>query len=191
MQLLTSGSERQFKWNKQSIWPEIQLWSAVLAGSRAYSETFKPLSWLIFVWNILLKARCKRHSLHGCKQAVCVLGSLSYDCNQMRSVKQVFGSFQTSSLGFHGGCWTSANFWHCRSLVDGNQLPCDQPISLYAKGPPPASLARHIINNTGTINATLIIGLSVKEMSSAWVDQESYSALCYAAVDHDDRLSKN
>lgn len=50
--------------------------------------------------------------------------------------------------------------------------------SLDAKGPPPSSSARYIINNAGTINATLIIGPSVKDMSSAWVDQESYYVLC-------------
>lgn len=55
----------------------------------------------------------------------------------------------------------------------------------------PSFSARHIINNMGTINATLIIGPSVKEMSRAWVDQESYSVLREATVDHDDSLSKN
>lgn len=64
--------------------------------------------------------------------------------------------------------------------------------SLNAKGlPPSSSSARHIINNAGTINATLIIGPSVKEMSRAWVDQESCSVLCEATADHDDSLSKN
>lgn len=57
---------------------------------------------------------------------------------------------------------------------------------LFVKGP----LPRHIINNSGAINATLIIGLSVKEMSSAWVDQDSFPVLCSAAVCHDDSLGQ-
>lgn len=63
--------------------------------------------------------------------------------------------------------------------------------SLDAKDYPPSFSATHIINNTGTINATLIIGPSVKEMSSAGVDQESYLLPFSATVDHDDSLSKN
>lgn len=75
--------------------------------------------------------------------------------------------------------------------VEWQIIEATPSLTFYMKGQPPSSAPGHIINNAGPINATLIIGPSVKEMSSAWLAQEPYSVLFWTTAEHDDSLSKN